>query len=617
MDQRRRFTSTGERVALYLAAGGRCANCGTELQPGWHADHVVAHSRGGSTDVINGQALCPPCNLKKGAAGMPELRQWQRSAIERANSHPGQNFLVTATPGAGKTRFALAYAQQRMDQRVVIVVPTKHLRRQWAEAAAGYGLHLDFTFSNDAGALARDYHGTVVTYQAVASTPDLYRMLSSNALVILDEVHHAGDAKSWGGAVRRAFEPAARRLLLSGTPFRSDGTSIPFVTYEPDEQGILRSVADYSYGYGQALKEPPPDNVVRSIAFPAFDGESSWMDAGVLVRGSLNNEDPLQASRALRTALQSDGEWIPSVLRTANIELSRARETYSDAGGLVIASDQASAQAYGLILEDITNEPVSVAVSDEPDASDVIRRFAAGDSRWLVAVQMVSEGVDIPRLTVGVYATSKATELFFRQVVGRFVRTRDADDETCSTLFLPSSPPLLLMAREIEDERDHALAQLAEEMGAANTDPTRAASQRSEFDPVGSSQGIHDQTILGGEHYGDDEITRASMLIASTGIRGVSPVQVASLLRAAGMPEVQQQTAPEPRRSSEPTLGDQKTALRKKITQLVNQVARENSYEHKQVHLWLNKTVNESSIKVATVSTLQHRIVLLREALTP
>lgn len=62
----RRFSGSS-RVALFLAAGGRCAKCGERLAPGWHADHVRPVAAGGPTEARNGQALCPRCNLIKGA----------------------------------------------------------------------------------------------------------------------------------------------------------------------------------------------------------------------------------------------------------------------------------------------------------------------------------------------------------------------------------------------------------------------------------------------------------------------------------------------------------------------------------------------------------------------
>ena len=66
----------------------------------------------------------------------------------------------------------------------------------------------------------------------------------------------------------------------------------------------------------------------------------------------------------------------------------------------------------------------------------------------MVAVRMVSEGVDVPRLAVGVYATTTSTPLFFAQAVGRFVRARTRG-ETAS-VFLPSVPHLLSFASEME-----------------------------------------------------------------------------------------------------------------------------------------------------------------------
>ena len=90
--------------------------------------------------------------------------------------------------------------------------------------------------------------------------------------MILDEVHHGGDALSWGDAVREAFDPATRRLALTGTPFRSDTSAIPFVTYAAGRDGVRRSAADYSYGYGRALA----DGVVRPVIFLSYSGQMRW-----------------------------------------------------------------------------------------------------------------------------------------------------------------------------------------------------------------------------------------------------------------------------------------------------------------------------------------------------
>ncbi len=132
-----------------------------------------------------------------------------------------------------------------------------------------------------------------------------------------------------------------------------------------------------------------------------------------------------------------------------------------DAAGLVIAGDHADARAYAALLRRLNGTRPVVVLSDDPAASRKIAAFAASDDRWMVAVRMVSEGVDIPRLAVGVYATSVGTALFFAQAVGRFVRARQRG-ETAS-VFLPSIPTLLGYAAELETERDHVLQARADD----------------------------------------------------------------------------------------------------------------------------------------------------------
>src|SRR5262249_45293944 len=130
-------------------------------------------------------------------------------------------------------------------------------------------------------------------------------------------------------------------------------------------------------------------------------------------------------AQAWRTALDPKGDWMPQVLRAADARLQILRSAdIPDAGGLVIATDQTVARAYARLLHDICGEKPAVVLSDDAGASDKIDAFARSTQRWLVAVRMVSEGVDIPRLAVGVYATSASTPLFFAQAIGRFVRVR-------------------------------------------------------------------------------------------------------------------------------------------------------------------------------------------------
>ncbi len=319
----------------------------------------------------------------------------------------------------------------RRVRRFVVVVPTQHLKNQWAHAAEQMDLHLDPDWSAGYGSLPSDVHGVVVTYQQVAANPGALRTLVRGALAVLDEIHHAGESRAWGDGVRFAFEHAARRLSLSGTPFRSDQNIIPFVRYDGD-----LAEADYEYGYGEALKDRA---VVRPVYFPRIKGHMEWTAPDGLEYAA-TFDDPLTrelANQRLRTALDAEGDWLAAVLEQAHAQLCHLRARDPRAAGLVIAMDQEHARGIAGIMRERLGVTAVVATSDEPSASEKISAFADGTPPWIVAVRMVSEGVDIPRLRVGVYATNTVTDLFFRQAVGRLVRWSGRDARQTAYMFIP------------------------------------------------------------------------------------------------------------------------------------------------------------------------------------
>ncbi|HEY6961283.1 MAG TPA: DEAD/DEAH box helicase [Gaiellaceae bacterium] len=382
------------------------------------------------------------------------LRPWQKAALDRFVEAGTPDFLAVATPGAGKTTFALTVARHQLAAhpgRLIVVAPTAHLKVQWARAAAAFSLHLDPSWAAADGRLPADMHGIVTSYQQVASSAPLLRRLSSDAFVIFDELHHAADDRAWGDAIRDAFASSHRRLALSGTPFRSDTRAIPFVNYEGDE-----AAPDYEYSYGDALGD---GRVVRPVYFPSTNGQMEWQAPD----GSLHSasfDDRLDAQRAaqrLRTALSLEGEWLPTVLRSAHTRLTDVRREQPNAGGLVIAIDQEHARGIAAILKARFGVTARVVTSDDPQASAGIASFAASSEPWLVAVRMVSEGVDIPRLRVGVYATTTTTELFFRQAVGRFVRWTRGVPRQRAWLYIPDDPRLRTHAAGVAEQRRHSL----------------------------------------------------------------------------------------------------------------------------------------------------------------
>jgi superfamily II DNA or RNA helicase len=559
------------------------------------------------------------------------LRAWQSAALDKYLMRAPRDFLTVATPGAGKTTFALSVAAELLGRRIVdritVVAPTEHLKLQWAEAAARAGIPIDPAYSAGKGRTSEDFVGIAVTYAGVAVNPLALRIRTERfkTLVILDEVHHAGDALSWGEGVREAFEPATRRLALTGTPFRSDVNPIPFVSYAPGDDGVPRSVADFTYGYAHALG----DHVVRPVLFMAYSGEMQWRTrAGDEIAARLG--EPLTkdlTAQALRTALDPGGSWMPAVLAAADKRLSEVRRHVPDAGGLVIATDQDSARAYAKLLRAISGEAPTVVLSDEKTGSKKIAAFTEGEDRWMVAVRMVSEGVDVPRLAVGVYATTTSTPLFFAQAVGRFVRARTRG-ETAS-VFLPSVPSLLGFASEMEVERDHVLGRritdeddifAAEQdlLDAANAGEGASDELDQSYEAIGSEARFDRVLFDGGEfghagevHVGSDEE------MDFLGIPGLlEPSQMRELLQQRQSDRARKQktaASREPDTVAEVSTHERLAVLRRELNGLVAAWHHRTGQAHGITHSALRKECGGPAAAIASADQLHARITRIRE----
>lgn len=491
---RRRLFNSKERIALFIGAGGLCMYCGTSLVfTGMHADHEIPYSKGGITEIRNGRASCPNCNRIKGdSIDFPYLikdklllstsipkpsnltppRKWIQKAFVKYTQNNNTDFLCVACPSAGKTRFALMVARQLLNEKkivkVIIVVPTNYLKSQWAKEAKKIGINIDpdYVTAKYFNKKTEDYDGIATTFAQVAKSPLLFEYFTKDpTLVILDEVHHLAEEKSWGESLSQAFNKATKRLLLSGTPFRNDNIPIAFVKYDQNNTCI----ADFEYTLNDGWK----DGVIRKVSFEKIGGKVRWKENKELQTEDLYSiSSTKKRKKAINIALSSQLDYLSGILLDATETLNNLRKNdHPQAGGLIIANDIAHAKEIEKILKEKLNEQPLIISSEEIDCTKKIDRFKKNSEKWIITIKMISEGVDIPRLRVLVYATSVRTDLFFQQAIGRVLRK--SEDPVASNriayIFLPNEKCTEQLISKLGDNYKHQLQELQEVNGKNST----------------------------------------------------------------------------------------------------------------------------------------------------
>ncbi len=527
------------------------------------------------------------------------LRSWQVSALGAMAAWRGGPFLVSAAPGAGKTRPSIEVAKRLLREgavtNVVLVCPTTPLTRQWALAAGRLGLHL--VPDADGPRPPRDFDGVAVTYARIASAPDAWaRGCAPGTLVIADEAHHLGEELAWGDSFTRAFKSAGRWLLLSGTPFRSDATPIPGVSYDRD--GVC--VPDVSYSYSEAVRE----GICRPVAFVTYDGTLSWRSGDDVIEAGFDTVlTGREASRRYRTAISTElPDGLPRILREAHVKLQGLRAAaHRDAGGLVIAADGTHARQIAKLLREVTGKAPAVVLHTETEAARKLQAFTASKDEWLVAVNMVSEGVDIPRLRVGVYATAAKTPLIFRQIVGRFVRTIPGRPAELSWLYLPADPVLREHAAQIETELRHVLRRPGDDDGEWEAEPRERAGPGAEpeaFEFVPLAADVTPQMALFGPPPGAPGGPAAPKVVSPASFPSAVP-RAAAPVDPSGL-----------------TAFERRALLRDKRHGLVSELRRRDGRPQREINAWLNRQVGVAKVADATIEQLERSCALLLDELT-
>lgn len=379
-----------------------------------------------------------------------QLRRWQSECISKALnkfSVPGSHFLCLATPGAGKTVMASVLASKLLEQNLIDLVfcfsPSVVVSSDFERALAVQ------TNARMDGLLGSK--GCSLTYQAMLFLDDVFwKLFDSNRIfVIFDEIHHcAGDgldnANAWGQKIIRHIQGhATYSLALTGTPWRSDQIPIALSSYCQQH----KIYCDYIYGLTQAVA----DNVCRTPKITLIDNDKVWIKHNNEVFKFTCFGELLKKSKCSYQQLIENEALISYVIDKSSQKLSAIRKQHSNAGGLIVAASVDHANKIAAILYRRTGDQAYIATYREEDPLSIINTFKFNSEKWIISVGMISEGTNIPRLRVCCHLTRVKTELHFRQVLGRILRSSTEANEE-GFLYVPAEPNLLEYATRVAQE---------------------------------------------------------------------------------------------------------------------------------------------------------------------
>lgn len=589
---------------------------------------------------------------------MKKLHLWQvqaRGLVAGKLKASEQIVLIEAGIGSGKTIAALMSAKDAIESRqiarVIVVTFTSHLVRQWGAVASVVGLNLwECRVGNGSikDGFPVDSHGYVVTFASVASMPDLHEAHATGlrTLVIIDEIHHLGEEHQedrsdtvlteWAKHNYAAFKNANMVVALSGTPYRTDKKRIPFVQYDPhpNDDGLYRLQSDITYTYGQSVA----DGICRRVLFETLDGP---IDMNVLLRNKLTGvetthprivkfADKIEADKyyeRLLAAVTSDSEYTPAksknqlligLMRKAINKLNDLRLTDPRAGGLIVTGTKDAARRLKILIKQMTGHDAILVLEDVDKASDLIDAFRAGDSPWIIAVNMVTEGVDIPRLRVCLYLSIKTAWLYVMQVIGRIVR----DPPGQSYFFCFPDPRLMKIIEKIEKELEFVLRNKYKA-------PPPPPSAFEKIVKLNNATGDVWAGMIAGEAVTDEEMQAVEMWRkAMPGLDDVDFLLLLQLVRknkASRQERQEQNTKQSEQRTSQPadedipfengmSYTDIRLSLRGRIQKRVGELhTLDPQRAANDIHTALNREVGVRGKDAASTEQLEHMLALAEE----
>jgi superfamily II DNA or RNA helicase len=410
-------------------------------------------------------------------------RLWQAECFTKAwawlvTEAKDRHFLVNACPGAGKTLMGAYLARELLAQnlitRVIVIAPRNAVVTTWAKDFQAMTGRPMMKLTGQSRRSAKLYPDICATWAGIAGLlPEMQAICEHNeTLVICDEHHHAAFAAAWGISADSAFRKAKYAIALTGTPIRSDGNGMQWFELEDTGSLAVPENGCYALPYDRSIEE----GYCRPMVFHRHPGEFLiTTDNGAKVRvastghvgisGDYDHAKVKAFDDYVRMPNYVGGRpaipsYHQSMMVWAGKKLDEIRHNppalggLSNAGGLVAAASIDQAEYFADLIEMIEGKPPMIVHSRISNSEELIDAFRKSKThRWLITVNMVNEGVDIPRLRVIVNVSRARTELYFRQLAGRAVRINGKHDCSRGYMVIPEVPKLVEWAENYEREQ--------------------------------------------------------------------------------------------------------------------------------------------------------------------
>jgi len=426
------------------------------------------------------------------------LREWQEKAKDNCLGYfaAGKRVWVQeAVTGAGKTLFAretaVEYYLSKEVDLIIILTPSLATLSGWTDAFKGI---LNTTKGPQYPADTQVWVSTYAGYKSILAELSTGNRRITGYLLIADEYHHAERDAYWGNAVTSLSKGAKNILMLSGTPWKTEGT-IAFIDEESNikgypyynKNGIVE--ADNVYGYADDLTSKTRGTVPVHFVFHGAKAKSK--DTGRVYELDFDPDDKddwqkyadekcteplgkfvaipkgdfdLESAKLAKNLIKEGVQWL-------NYSRNQIKQStgVSDASlMLVVCKSIDEARTASAYIERKYQMKAEVIVSDDDKSVERLKRIKEASKQCthdrpdvIVSVNMISEGVDIPAIKTIVYLSAIITPLYLTQVIGRGLRRIWMDairgyadtnlNQTMAYFVAPAHPYIMWFASKIED----------------------------------------------------------------------------------------------------------------------------------------------------------------------